>query len=220
MKYPCNLIKDLLPLYIDNVCSEESKEIVEQHLAECPECKTYYQSMTESNAALTLPVEQERERQKAQSFLAVKKRLRIKQLLTAMISIVMLIAIVFSSVAILSNYDKVVTYDDNISVSMVNGSLVGRLIGSRQQQVNIKRVDVTVNGDELSYLFFRVYDTKWNELITNKDVFYEFILCPADKSADEIDCVFYYAGDYTGIETMSYAELQAIIDDSVLLWSK
>ena len=38
MKYSCNMIQDLIPLYIDGVCSEESKEAVEQHLSECPDC--------------------------------------------------------------------------------------------------------------------------------------------------------------------------------------
>ena len=33
MKYSCNMIQDLIPLYIDGVCSEESKEAVEQHLS-------------------------------------------------------------------------------------------------------------------------------------------------------------------------------------------
>ena len=35
----CNVIRDLLPLYADKVCSEDSKEMVEEHLAECQECK-------------------------------------------------------------------------------------------------------------------------------------------------------------------------------------
>ena len=220
MKYPCNIIKDLLPLYVDNVCSEESKEIMEQHLAECPGCKVYYISMTESNTILSSFVNQDRERQKAQSFLAVRKRLRFKQLLAAMISAVILTAVVLSVVAILGNYEKIVTYDDNISVSMVDGSLVGRLIGSHHKGSHIKRVDVTTDESELSCLFFCVYDTKWEELVTSKEVFSEFILCPADKSADKIDFVFYYTGDDTGIEEMNYNELQAVIENSVLLWSK
>ena len=220
MKYPCNIIKDLLPLYVDSVCSEESKEIIKQHLAECPDCKAYYISMTETNTILSSPVNQERERQKAQSFLAVRKRLRFKLLLAAMISAVILIAVVFLTVAILGNYEKIVTYDDDISVAMVDGSLVGRLIGSHQQGVYIKRVNVTTDEYELSCLFFCVYDTKLDELITSKEVFSEFILCPANKSADEIDFVFYYTGDDTDIEKMSYNELQSVIDKSVLLWSK
>lgn len=40
MKYPCELVKDLLPLYHDDVCSEESKKIVEEHLSECDSCKS------------------------------------------------------------------------------------------------------------------------------------------------------------------------------------
>ncbi len=37
-KFDCEVIKDLLPLYADNVCSEKSSGIVEEHLAECSEC--------------------------------------------------------------------------------------------------------------------------------------------------------------------------------------
>ena len=39
MKYECKVIEDLLPLYKDGICSEESKKAVEEHLNECPECR-------------------------------------------------------------------------------------------------------------------------------------------------------------------------------------
>jgi len=39
MKYPCDTVKDLLPLYHDDVCSASSRRIVEEHLSECPACK-------------------------------------------------------------------------------------------------------------------------------------------------------------------------------------
>ena len=39
MKYSCSVVKDLLPLYHDNVCSEASRAIVEEHLLECDACK-------------------------------------------------------------------------------------------------------------------------------------------------------------------------------------
>ena len=38
MKIDCNVIRDLLPLYADDVCSPESRRIVEGHLAECGDC--------------------------------------------------------------------------------------------------------------------------------------------------------------------------------------
>lgn len=46
-KIPCDVIKDLLLLYEDDVCSEQSKDIVEEHLSECAECRQYYERMTE-----------------------------------------------------------------------------------------------------------------------------------------------------------------------------
>ena len=45
MTYPCGIIRDLLPLYIDDVCNEESKQAVQNHLSECEECRSYYEAM-------------------------------------------------------------------------------------------------------------------------------------------------------------------------------
>ena len=39
-KMKCELIHDLLPLYAENLCSEESRRIVAEHLADCPDCKS------------------------------------------------------------------------------------------------------------------------------------------------------------------------------------
>ena len=39
MKVSCEIIKDLLPLYHDGVCSNESRQMVEEHLSECEKCR-------------------------------------------------------------------------------------------------------------------------------------------------------------------------------------
>lgn len=46
MKIDCKIIQDLLPLYVDDVCSSESKTLVSNHLHECKECKQIYDNMT------------------------------------------------------------------------------------------------------------------------------------------------------------------------------
>ena len=38
MNQECAVIRDLLPLYADDVCSDASRELIEKHLPECPEC--------------------------------------------------------------------------------------------------------------------------------------------------------------------------------------
>lgn len=35
----CNVIDDLLPLYADECCSDETKALVEDHVGSCPRCK-------------------------------------------------------------------------------------------------------------------------------------------------------------------------------------
>ena len=42
---PCEVIKDLLPLYVDDICSEKSKRLIEEHLAECEECYKYLEAL-------------------------------------------------------------------------------------------------------------------------------------------------------------------------------
>ena len=39
MKMNCDIIQDLIPSYVDEICSEASKKCVEEHLAECENCK-------------------------------------------------------------------------------------------------------------------------------------------------------------------------------------
>lgn len=39
MKTSCEMIQDLLPLYCDGVCSETSKQIIEEHLQDCEKCR-------------------------------------------------------------------------------------------------------------------------------------------------------------------------------------
>ena len=39
MKNECEIVRDLLPLYADNVCSQGSRTLVENHVKTCPECR-------------------------------------------------------------------------------------------------------------------------------------------------------------------------------------
>ena len=46
MKTPCSVIRDLLPLYQDGVCSPESRQLVEEHLEECETCRAEWERMS------------------------------------------------------------------------------------------------------------------------------------------------------------------------------
>ena len=41
----CTIIQDILPLYIDGVVSQDTKEMVDQHLQHCEKCQKEYETM-------------------------------------------------------------------------------------------------------------------------------------------------------------------------------
>lgn len=45
MNYNCGIIDDLLPLYVDGACSEESKIVIEAHLSSCQVCRDKLERM-------------------------------------------------------------------------------------------------------------------------------------------------------------------------------
>lgn len=51
MKLPCKVVEDLLPLYYDGICTEESAALVEEHLKDCP-CCSHLLSDLRSDVAL------------------------------------------------------------------------------------------------------------------------------------------------------------------------
>ena len=218
MKYPCDVIRDLLPLYVDEVCSLESKKMIEEHLKECSECKAYMESM--SDDAPKEKIDPINESRKASSFLNIKRKIQRKQILTSVITVLIIICLIFAVIGGLKRANRIVEYDDNLTVSMVDESLIGRLYGSSYANLKIKNVSVNDGGTSSNYIFYKVSETIWDDISTSKNMMTEYVICPEEKSADMVDRVYYYTGDFSGLENMSEAELQTVIQNSILLWEK
>lgn len=45
MKISCGVAGDLLPLYVDGCCSEESGALLTEHLGECQKCREKWERM-------------------------------------------------------------------------------------------------------------------------------------------------------------------------------
>lgn len=51
MIHSCDVVQDLLPLYLDEVCSGESGKLVRDHLHECEKCREMFRLLREDSAA-------------------------------------------------------------------------------------------------------------------------------------------------------------------------
>ena len=44
-EFSCNTVRDMLPLYVDNIVSDDTRAIVEEHLTSCDACRKEYENM-------------------------------------------------------------------------------------------------------------------------------------------------------------------------------
>ena len=84
----CEVIRDLLPSYLDGLCSDRSRTLVEAHLAACPDCARAAEAMKRSVQVEPKPVI------RAESPFYV---LRKKQLLRTVLAVVLTLAVCFAA---------------------------------------------------------------------------------------------------------------------------
>lgn len=120
MEKTCDIIKDLLPLYIDGVCSEDSKRLVEEHIKTCESCKREL----ESYRGEILAVDNEEE-EIIKKFSSRWKKSKRKSLLTGILAmavvIIVGIATLLYSATTRAVKDSEVTVED---LSMLSNSNV------------------------------------------------------------------------------------------------
>ena len=80
MKLPCELIRDLLPLYAEHLTSPETGQLIEEHLQSCPACRDELHS-------IRLPVPVQADAQADAPLKQVHATLRKKQLLTTLAAV-------------------------------------------------------------------------------------------------------------------------------------
>ena len=92
MKVPCSVIRDLLPLYHDSVCSPESCTLVEEHLKDCEACQEEFHKLEESPLPQAVKEEEEH---KSQGLKKVKRALRRRWVKIGIAALVVVILLGF-----------------------------------------------------------------------------------------------------------------------------
>lgn len=70
MKHECDVVRDLMPSYIDDTASEKTKHMVDEHIGECAECENVYREMRR-DAQMDVPVQHQNP-----AFTGMVKRMR------------------------------------------------------------------------------------------------------------------------------------------------
>ena len=85
MKISCNIIRDLLPLYAEDLASDDTRVLVDEHLCDCAECTSILDGMKQKTPVLveTTP----------ESLNKVKQIIRRKRILSVMAALLSLITL-------------------------------------------------------------------------------------------------------------------------------
>ena len=89
MKHNCEVVRDLLPLYHDGVCSKKSREMVEEHLTECEACK---KELEEIKKEVSVPNASKKDA--ARAWKTLVRNLWLRRIASIVLVVVLLVAAV------------------------------------------------------------------------------------------------------------------------------
>lgn len=152
MESKCNIIRDILPLYVENMISDDTRQFVDEHLSQCQECKQELEQIK-----LNIPLEEKYQDTNTPATvlkrigLDIKKKRVFTGVLSATISAIILILLFAHLTA-----PQYLSYTESLNLITVNEnngivslSLSGEYrISQREQGV----YDISI------------YNTQWNKL--------------------------------------------------------
>lgn len=214
----CNIIKDILPLYVDGVVSDDTKEMVEKHLDCCEECKKELELMKQE---ISIPPEKE-----ASLIRNFKKKLRNKKLIISGLSIMLTGLIMLGIFAFIFHYDRIIPYTEQLIKieTQDDGMLVSHYYGVSYYSVSATHpITLEIDGKEKNVIFLYYTETlaqsHKRKLINqreNRDE-REFIF-PLDKK-ENVDAIYYAEFDIREIVKKGN-KWDKVLENTVLIWGK
>lgn len=103
MKKQCSVVRDLMPLVLDRVASDDSRELIENHLNACEECRKQYNDMKANLPEESRAAYEADQRQFVEAMKAVKKKRLQRRLLSLGVAFICCVVAAFGG---LFAYDR------------------------------------------------------------------------------------------------------------------
>ena len=113
----CNLIEDLLPLYIEGLVSEETKKKIEEHLKKCDKCSEILKSINKDEEII-IEEQKDNSSNEVKCIKNIKRKIMFKIVMAVLITAISIISVF--GIYILSPYrfirdenEKLILYNSN-----------------------------------------------------------------------------------------------------------
>lgn len=191
----CEIAKDLIPLYSEGLCSEESRLTVKKHLAECVSCRRLLETPVEQEQITEVPEEKN-------LFRKLNKTMKHRKVWIIILSIVL--ALIVGAVGFLT-VGQIVRGEGMVSFETIAQSAEAR-----------KVVGYIVDKDFRSYVN-SIYDNGLSQR-TDSDI-YEKIL---QKNADELSKAYEAAFGDAEVKAVNISSSYTVpsVPGSYVVWTK
>jgi len=202
MKIGCKIIQDILPLYAENIASDETKIFVEEHLLDCGNCRDLLNGMKDpSDIPITLS---------AAPLLHLKKKMFRKRVFTVLITVAIVLAIVVT-VFIYTTTPRYlplyyagartiageITYGGAVVMIMGSADYRGEVVCHFSEDVTGFKVESYWSEDGMTEIY-HIY--AWNTVldkITGRNSGQQFVINPPSVDDGKLVRIYYVPNDGT-----------------------
>lgn len=185
MRLSCKVIEDMLPMYCDGICSDESAELVDEHLKSCPQCSRVLAEMQselefpQNKIDDMKPLAEIRSEWKKENERSAKKGACITLAIIAALLIVLTV-VWYCGYAI--HYDKLAEKMEKITGKTAAMTTASHSLEHGNYMIILKKPGFLGDGgfihigDKEGMVVF--LDENWNEINRNKDMHLDLFFYP------------------------------------------
>lgn len=219
-KISCDIIQDMIPLCIDDVASDDTKKMVNEHIKDCIICKKEYEMM---KTEVILPVNQNENLEEVKSLKSFQKFLKKRKLITMIISITLTFAVLLGTLVTLAVPRKYIPYsDENISISVENEDFyISCNLPYYNGVVVHNPIEVNVDGQTENVVMVYYYYSLWSRYVEpllgnlkNEQTINSRNFLGAENEITQI-----YYGEFNKDENF-FQDLSKLLEELELIWSK
>lgn len=179
-QYSCDLIQDLIPLYCDEVCSEDSAKAVEEHIENCETCKNICDTMKKPDVIQETIHAEKYEEQQLTSIKKIQKKWKKHGLVFGIVGIILggiLVVLIFKFLMFLGIFgllawdsanQKVKVYEDIANYQNYFGEQVVEEFSYKWLEDTIfpPEIKQAMNVQEFKAVYYNPWDAQYLSYLT------------------------------------------------------
>ena len=186
MKTSCKIIEDLLPIYHDGICSEESAAMVEEHLGECPKCSQMLASLNgEFELETTQPADDLKPLTEIQQRITKEKKRSGRRGAIVAVSVLLTVFLAWTGIWYFGygvHYDRLAKPLEKVSDEVSAMTTAGHTLEVGEHRIVLKHPGFLSEGgfvhvgDKEGMVIF--LDEDYNQIGQNKEVWIDLFFYP------------------------------------------